>query len=236
MRKLILLLLVFLFISCAGGQVQQDRLDQLTKDIEEATKSGSLWSSYGAMGSGNIVDSDDFLVRDISDTTLGALGTQKRYTWSNMKSDMSSFEVLEIPNEANPTVNEQGEFALDSTDYQLVFYGDEVYIVSYKNRECFTLENPADADDNVPVFSHEDGFTITDMRCWTEGGTSVTMYLSDGTNNLDSMVCDSDGTNDDGTIANSSFTADEQMEFDISTVSGVVTWVNFCFSYKITRE
>ena len=102
-------------------------------------------------------------------------------------------------------------------------------------RQCFTLEDPADTDIDVPIFSHEVAFTVTDMRCWTQGGTSVTIHLEDQSNDaLDSMVCDADGTNDDGSIANATFSADEQMEFDITAVSGAVDWLNFCFTPEIT--
>jgi len=46
------------------------------------------WSDYGELTSGNIVDGDDFLVRDVSDTTLAATGTQKRFSWSSLKADL----------------------------------------------------------------------------------------------------------------------------------------------------
>lgn len=143
---------------------------------------------------------------------------------------------LAIPQGGSPTVNAAGEIAVDTTDDQLIYYGGAARVIPYKHRQCFTLEDPADADDNVPIFSLDDGFTVVDMRCWTEGGTSAVITLSDGSNDLDSMTCDADGTNDDGSIANATFTADEQMEFDTGTVTGSVDWVNFCFSYTITAE
>ena len=101
-------------------------------------------------------------------------------------------------------------------------------------RECFTLEEPSTDDIDVPIFSYSQAFTVTEMRCWTEGGTSVTIHLEDqGDNALDSMICDADGTDDDTSIANASFSANEQMEFDITAVDGEVTWLNFCFSWEI---
>jgi hypothetical protein len=189
------------------------------------------------MGAGNIADADDFMVRDIDDTDPWATGEQKLYTWANFLSDLTNIEKLVAPNSGSETLDEDGELAVDITDDQLLYRGDtETRVVTYKHRECFTLEDPADTDDDVPIFSHEDAITITKMRCWTEGGTNVIMFLSDGSDALDSLTCDSDGVDDDGSIANDTFTANEQMEFDITSVSGAVDWVNYCFTYTITQE
>lgn len=49
------------------------------------------WSTYDALTAGNIADSDDVLVRDVSDTTLDSTGTQKRWTWSAIKQDLLSY-------------------------------------------------------------------------------------------------------------------------------------------------
>jgi hypothetical protein len=185
-------------------------------------------------------DGDAFQIVDISDDTMAATGTTKYIEWSDIITALSSFSAIEMPNGTalnSGELNATGEFGLDTSDYQFIIYGNsEDLVYTHKHRQCFTLEEPADTDDNVPIFSLDDGFTVTDMRCWTEGGTNVVMFLSDGTDALDSMTCDADGTNDDGTISNATFTADEQMEFDITSVSGEVTWVNYCFTYTITRE
>ena len=53
---------------------------------------------------------------------------------------------------------------------------------------------------------------------------------------MDSLTCDADGTSDDGSIANSSLTALEQLELDIGTVTGTVDWLNYCFTYVVTAE
>jgi hypothetical protein len=50
------------------------------------------------------------------------------------------------------------------------------------------------------------------------------------------MTCDTDGASDDGTIANSTFTANEQILFNTGTVTGSVTWVNFVFTYTTDAE
>lgn len=187
-----------------------------------------------------LADGDALLVLDLSDTTMAGSGTQKYIEWSDVLTNLQAFSAIEMPNGtalSSGELDATGEFGLDTSDYQFIIRGNsEDLVYTHKHRQCFTLEDPADTDDNVPIFSLDDGFTVTDMRCWTEGGTNVVMYLSDGTNNLDSMTCIATGTDDDGSISNATFTANEQMEFDITSVSGSVDWVNFCFTYTVTRE
>ena len=236
MRKLLLLLLIAFFIaSCAGVQRERDSFDDMLEDMRAATESAGKWSSYGALGSGAIADGDDFLVRDISDAAPGT-GIQKRYTWSNLKTDLSTFDEIEMPNGASLTFDEVGEFGLDTSDEQFIIRGsagDKVFIS--KHRQCFTLEDPTDADDNLPIFSLDDGFTVTRLDCIVSGGTSAVVVLNDGTNNLDSMTCGTSETSDTS-LSNAVFTPLEKMECDIGTVIGSVNWVRMCFSYTITRE
>ncbi len=99
--------------------------------------------------------------------------------------------------------------------------------------ECFSLENASDTDDNVPISTPDAAITITRQYCRTQGGTSVTMHIGDGTNNMEDIVCDSDGQADDGSLTNNTFTANERMEFDVTSVSGSVTWFNWCNYYYI---
>ena len=194
------------------------------------------WSDYGSLTAGNIADDDTFMVLDVSDTTLGSTGTQKEYSWSALKTDLSSFDSLEIPNGTNPTIDTAGEIALDTTDNQLILDdGTNDMVFTNKHRQCFTLEDPADADDNLPIFSLDDAFTVTRLDCIVSGGTSAVVVLNDGTNNLDSMTCATTETSDTS-LSNNTFTALEKMECDIGTVTGSVDWVRMCFTYTITRE
>jgi hypothetical protein len=54
---------------------------------------GTKWSDYGDWTAGNILDVDTFLVRDVSDTSLAATGTQKEYPWSEMKTDIGTATI-----------------------------------------------------------------------------------------------------------------------------------------------
>jgi len=234
MKKIILLLFILIFLFSGCVTLKKD-FDQLDKDIEAATESGTKWSSYGPLTSGNIGDSDDFLVRDISDQTLGSTGTQKRYSFSALKTDLQSISEFGFPYDANITLDEDCEAGVDTTDNQLLYYSGALRVLTYKYRQCFTLESPSDSDDNIPIFSLDDGFTVTRLDCRVMGGTSAVVVLNDGTNNLDSMTCLTTETSDTS-LSNNTFTALEGMECDIGTVTGSVDWVRMCFTYTITRE
>jgi hypothetical protein len=53
-----------------------------------STVYAAVWSTYNELTAGNIANGDDFLVRDVSDTTFAETGTQKRYSWQSLKADL----------------------------------------------------------------------------------------------------------------------------------------------------
>jgi hypothetical protein len=148
-----------------------------------------------------------------------------------------TFSTIVMPFGDSVGVGTTGYVGIDTSDNQLIYNGGVERVVSYKHEKCFTLFSPADADhDDIPIYSPTDGITVTNMYCRVQGGTSAVLTLSDGTNALDAMTCDADGAADDGDISNSTFSANERMEVDTGTVTGEVDYVNFCFTYTITRE
>ena len=138
-----------------------------------------------------------------------------------------------IPQGTGPTADDVGEIAHDTSDNQLIL-DDGVYPKKFDH--SFTIIAPYASFDDVPIFSKSDGFTVTNIRCYAVGGTSVGIILTDNTNDLDTITCDTDGADDDGAIANATFTASEQMFVDTGTVTGAVTSVNVRFTYTVTRE
>lgn len=150
--------------------------------------------------------------------------------------DFGGADSFEIPNGTAPTVDAAGEAAVDTTDDQLVYFGGAKRVVSYTHDKCVTLEDPVDADDNIPFFFPRDPITVTDVYCEVDGGTSIALTISDGTNALEAITCDADGAEDDGTIANGTFTALERMEFDLASASGTSTWLAFCVTYTVDAQ
>lgn len=141
-----------------------------------------------------------------------------------------------VPNGAAPTSDAAGEVAVDTTDDQFQYYGAAKRVLPYTYERCFTVQSPTATDDNVPIFSPVDAITVTGVYCRAQGGTSVGITISDGTNAFEEVVCDSDGQADDGSITNATFTANERMEFDTGTVTGTVDWNNVCIRYSVDSQ
>lgn len=141
-----------------------------------------------------------------------------------------------IPVGATQSMAVAGQIGIDTTSDQFKYFGGAERVLPYKQEKCFTVQTPVVGDDNVPIWSPDHAITITNMYCRVQGGTNWVGFLSDGTNALDSMTCIAGGQADDGTIANATFTANERVEFDTTSISGTVDWINYCFTYTITAD
>lgn len=141
-----------------------------------------------------------------------------------------------LVNGTGPTADASGEAVVDTTEDQFKYYGSALNVVSGKYEFCKTIQTPVTTDDNVPIFSPQSDITIIGVYCRTQGGTSVGLTISDGTNALEEVACDSDGQADDGSISNGAFVANERMEFDTGTVTGTVDWLNFCVRYRLDSK
>ena len=145
--------------------------------------------------------------------------------------------VLEIPNGSAPVANDVGELAHDTTDNQLIL--DDFVIRTHERLGSFCVSSSSlefVSGGEIPAPREIDGYTVTDISCYVESGTSVVMTLTDGTQDMDSLTCDVDGAVDDGAIANSAVTAGELMQIDIGTVTGAVDYACFSWFGTITRE
>ena len=151
--------------------------------------------------------------------------------------DFGGATSFEIPNSATLTTNATGQIGVDTTSGQLRYNnGSATSTISNLNEKCFTVEAPTADDDNVPIWSPRQAITITDLFCRTQAATSTEMIISDGTNAMETVTCDTDGQADDGTPTNNTFTANELVEFDTGTVTGTVGYVNMCITYSIDAD
>lgn len=147
--------------------------------------------------------------------------------------------VLEIPNGAAVTDPAgAGQVAVDTTSDQFLYYGGAQRVLTYRYTDCRTLETPTDADDGIPVWAFPEPRTITDVHCWTQGGTSIALTICDdgASNCLEAITCDADGADDDGSIANGTFTANENIEWNFGAPTGTVNWVKVCITTTITAD
>lgn len=206
-------------VAVSGGDLT---FGNITARIGEGTVDSITVNTDGT-GDGEIVLENDSIGPDEIDSTTGAY-------------DFGGVTSFEIPNGTSPTVDAAGEIAVDTTSDHIEYYGGAVRTLTYKKQVCFSLNAPVDTDDNVPFFFPREPITITDVYCEVDGGTSVGMIISDGTNALESITCDGDGAEDDGSIANGTFTALERMEFDLADSSGTNTWLSGCVTYIITED
>lgn len=224
---------------CATVQACLELIDELTltpaetdpvvKAITGIVKSNGTAISAAVAGT-------DYLAPAAIGVTVQAYNATLASIASLGAIDLGGASSVEIPNGTAPTVDAAGEIAVDTTDNQLVYYGGAKRVLTYKKQAGFTVESPVAADDGVPIYSNPDPITITGIRCWAVGGTSAEITLTDGTNALDTMTCDTDGASDDGSIANSTFTANEQIFYNTGTVTGSVTYVNLIFTYTTDAE
>lgn len=68
---------------------------------------------------------------------------------------------------------------------------------------------------------------LTQFRCHVDGGTSVVVNVSDGSNDTETITCLSTQTSDTAVTSNNTFTADELWEIQIGTITGAVDYLVF---------
>jgi hypothetical protein len=153
------------------------------------------WSDYGSLSSGNIVDTDTFLLLDVSDPSLGATGTQKQYAWSAMKSDIISMlsvgfalgDASGVKVTPSATNNKYSGITMDRTAGETLALGDAVYYKSdgklWKADADAAASMPAigiivvggNAEATVTVLTHG---TVTDTD-WNFGTVGGYLYVSE---------------------------------------------------------
>lgn len=155
--------------------------------------------------------------------------------------DFGGADSLEIPNGANPTTDTLGEIAFDTTDDQLivddgttdyVFRGEDVIF-----KVTIASTSPEFVSGGViPIPPEKDGFALTKFRCYVDGGTSIVVNLSDGTNDTETITCATTLTSDDDVATNDTFTAGELAEIQIGTITGSPNYLSFTAYGTWTRE
>lgn len=172
-----------------------------------------------------------------------AIDLASNLTWTGAH-NFGGATSLEIPNGASPTVDAVGEIALDTTDNQLLIATstNATYPAVFRSQERlfgFTLASTSPefvSGGQIPVPLEKDGYTVTNLKCYVQSGTSVVMTLTDGTNAMDSLTCATTATTDDGSIANNTVTANELMYVNVGTVTGVPDYVTFSAFGSWLRE
>ena len=142
---------------------------------------------------------------------------------------------LVIPNGAAPVVDAAGEIAVDTTDNQLIAYGTTKNVFSPIHEKAVLLEDPSSTTDiDLPLWTPVDGITITSLFAISEGSTA-TIQITDGTNLMESIIADTDGEADDGSLVNNTFSAGETVRFTVAEAS-TADWVNTTIRYTVDAQ
>lgn len=106
------------------------------------------------------------------------------------------------------------------------------YIQLDFSKTMFDTGNLTATDDVRPVHIWGSAAIVTDVDCITAGGTSATITLEDGagTDLVTGCVCATTLTN--CSLGTATFTADEELDIDITAVSGSVTTLTFSVQYR----
>lgn len=149
--------------------------------------------------------------------------------------DFGGALLLEVVNGSAPTLNADGQVAIDTTDGQFKYYSTSTRVISPVVTKDFTLESPADADAFL-WFKAPYNMTITDIECIVDpadSSESVVIDVRECTGDGDScstvdatITCGNTTTSDDGTFSNATIDKDDYVLLDIGTVTGTVTQLN----------
>lgn len=176
------------------------------------------------------------LVADI-ETALEAVAD---FAWTGIH-NFGGATSVEIPNGTNPTTDAAGEIALDTTDNQLIV-DDGTTDMIYRGEDVIFKVTVASTSEEfvsggvIPIPPEKDGFALSKYRCYVDGGTSVVVNLSDGTNDTETITCATTLTSDDDVATNDTFTAGELAEIQIGTITGTPDYLSFTAYGHWTRE
>lgn len=206
-----------------------DAITEIATGLKSGVDATLITGTEGTNGNLSQWNSDG----DLVDASIAAsnVGLANGDVWTG-NHDFGGATFLEIPNGTAPTADDPGELAHDTTDNQLIL-DDRVIRTS---EEIFKFSVPS----TTPMFvsGHvkrlprlEDGYTVTDIACDVEGGTSKVMTLFGET-----LTCDVDGAVDDGTISSPTVTALSFAHATTGATTGAVNYVNITVSGIYTRE
>jgi hypothetical protein len=176
--------------------------------------------------------------------TCGDLPDQSgNYVWTGTH-DFGGAPSVEIPNGSGPTVDADGEVAVDISDDQFVYQGDTTTrALTHKKTISFLLESPTDAD-NFLIKKFADAVTLLTIDCIVDPADTTESVVvtvqernstGDSPTTMDAITCDNDGAVDTS-FTDSGMAAAGWMSIDIGTVTGTVTQVVITIEYTLVRE
>jgi len=198
---------------------------------------GVFVGNIGTQGTGTSTIAGDL---DIADGLEAAIGwfTSALYsvnaTLSGLLTTVNATitGVLDIPSGAEPLTDAEGEIAIDTTDDELSYFGTATRTLTYKKDPSLTIASTTwntvggAGTTTIPIGVEWKASTWTDIFCFTDTGTSSAVF-GDGTNDMDYIRADAwVNGEDDGTIANNTFTAKEKRYIKTKIISGTPNFLS----------
>jgi hypothetical protein len=201
-------------------------------------------STYG-WGALNLDDTDAFT------GTLPASAIEDSYLLNNGDVgtgvyDFGGTTSFEITNGTAPVFSAIGQIGLDTTDKQLIVatstgasdIGVIPLIQTIYSRTVASTSVDFLSGGRISLPYRRDGFTITEIHCFVDGGTSKAINLDTmaGGANTDSVTCATTATSDTAMSANYNIAAGTLMALEFGATTGSVDYVNVTVYGFYTRE
>jgi hypothetical protein len=176
----------------------------------------------------------------IGDAALPTAGTFA----SVAVTDVTAVTTLDVPSGAGCDSSEAGELCMDTSDDQLIVYGGAARVFPHKFESGVSIAGTTflATPGTFRLKKVQDGITITDIHCITDTGTVIMELMEQsatgtGGATVDAPItCDSDGAEDDGTIANGVIDAADWIAARIGTDASTPTKATLTYYYTVVRE
>jgi hypothetical protein len=145
--------------------------------------------------------------------------------------DIVATSSLDIPSGASPTVDAEGEIAIDTTSDQFVYYGGAKRVLSYLITPSITIASTTwngmaggTATSSIPVGVAGVAETWLSYQCFTDTGTIIVQF-GDGSNEMTSATA-STTVGTITTSSNNTFTAGEKRYMQVSNAASTPNFVS----------
>lgn len=157
--------------------------------------------------------------------------------------DFGSSTYVEIPNGTGNTVDAAGKIAHDTNANQLIYGNEQVLSAEFDKSFNIGTTTLASGDygtwssgstSTLVVWEPSNPITVTEWRCTAAAG-EVYIQWGDGTNKTATLTCGTGGSSDTSP-SNNSFTAGENLTFEVGYGTDAFTNVAVSFQYTFDRQ
>lgn len=210
-------------------------IQMLTNSIYNADEfsaaSGTITALAGTL-TGDLVCTNCLNATEIEDIYLlddGDIGTGVF--------DFGGATSFEIPNAASPTVDTNGEIALDDTFDQFLYYdGGAIRVLGATSSIPGSYASSSMGEyEDTSIWWPDSDVTLKSFVCNVKNGTSIVVNFSDGSNDTGSITC---GTADTYHTfsSNNTFSKHEDIQIEFGTNTGSADILNYTIYFWRDRK